>query len=521
MELIKKNIHMDHMKCHSKTQITLEEDVNISDNKPDVSSVIYEKATIQIEEVKPTEDHVHIRGRLFFSVLYQSEDAGMQLVLTEGKIPFEEQMYMEGVNGTDAVSVKSTLEDLHVGIINSRKLSVQALLQLSASVEELHDEEAPVDLYFDEEGCVLEYRKCKVELAEIAIQKNDILRLREEICLPKNYPNIFHVLWDCITLEGLEFKPMQESILVQGEIHAFILYEGEGEETPIRTYETHIPFSQNLECHGAKENMLSDITYEVGHKELEIRPDLDGEERMLSLDMVLDICVKLYEEESIDMISDVYGVTKDVECVESEAHMKQIFMRIQGKSKVSERTTAGNGGSRILQILHSSAELFVEKKEIVENGISIEGTIGLKVLTVTGDDKAPYYCIKEIFPFQYTLEVPGILPTDGYKLQSSIDQIQTAMLDSEEMDVKAVLNFRAIIFRDKEVTLISDIKVKELDAEKVGELPGMVVYVVGKDDNLWNIGKRYYISVEKIKEINDLHSDEVGVGDKLLLAKAP
>lgn len=35
---------------------------------------------------------------------------------------------MEGVQGTDAVTVKPMLEDLTVGTINSRKLSVQSLL---------------------------------------------------------------------------------------------------------------------------------------------------------------------------------------------------------------------------------------------------------------------------------------------------------------------------------------------------------------------------------------------------------
>ena len=64
MELIKKNIHMDRIKCQSAAQVTLEEDINVPDNKPDVGGIILHKAVIQIEEVKPTEDHVSVRGRL-------------------------------------------------------------------------------------------------------------------------------------------------------------------------------------------------------------------------------------------------------------------------------------------------------------------------------------------------------------------------------------------------------------------------------------------------------------------------
>ena len=67
--------------------------------------------------------------------------------------------------------------------------------------------------------------------------------------------------------------------------------------------------------------------------------------------------------------------------------------------------------------------------------------------------------------------------------------------------------------------MIRDLKVSELDMEKVGELPGMVVYVVQPGDNLWNIGKRYYVPVERIREVNELSTDEVRTGEKLLIVK--
>ena len=519
MELIKKNIHMDRIKCRSTSQVTLEEDINIPDSKPDVAALIYEKGQIQIEEVKPTEDHVSIRGRLLFSVLYQTREEGQKLVCVEGKIPFEEQLYMEGVQGTDAVTVKPELEDLTVGTINSRKLSVQALFTLKAWVEELYDEEAPVDIYFEESGAPLEYRKVKMDLAQIAIQKNDIFRIREEIPLPQNYPNIFHIIWDNVTLEEVEFKPLGENISVQGDVHIFILYEGEGEEAPVRAFETTVPFSGTVECHGCNDSMIADIGYEIGHRELEVRPDFDGEERMIGLELVLDIAMKLYSEEAVEMISDVYGVTKEVENVEKPVEFKQLLMKIGGKSKVTDRLKVKNPEERVLQLLHSSGCVQIDSQGVTDEGIVLEGTISLQVLYITGDDTSPYNCLKASVPFNYTLEVPGISPADSFRVHAAVGQLQVVMIDSEEMDVKAVLDFQAVVFRNVPQMLISDIKVSELDMSKVSELPGMVVYVVRPEDNLWNIGKRYYVPVERIKEVNELSSDEVRVGDKLLIVK--
>ena len=519
MELIKKNIHMDRIRCKSTMQVTLEEDRNIPDNKPDVAALLYDKGQIVIEEVKPTEDHVNICGSLYFSVLYQTREEGQKLVCVENKIPFEEQLYMEGVRGTDAVEVKAELEDLTTGVINSRKLSVQALFSLYAKVEELYDEEAPVDIYFDESSIPLQYRKVKTDLAQVAIRKNDICRLKEEIVLPQNYPNVFHIIWDSVLLEDVEFKLLQENISVQGNVRVFVLYEGEGEEMPIRSFETVVPFSQNVECHGCHEKMLSDICYEIGHKDLEVRPDFDGEQRCIGLELVMDVTVKLYEEETVEIVSDIYGVTKEVECIENPVTFKKLLMRIAGKSKVTDRMKVKSGEQRILLLLHSEGEVQIENREITEEGILVEGTLMVQVVYVTGDDMAPYNCTKGMLPFSYTLEVPEITSADSFSIHASVGQLQVVMIDSEELDVKCILDFQTLVFRHTPQMMISDICISELDSAKVEELPGMVVYVVQPEDNLWNIGKKYYVSVDNIMSVNELTSEEVKPGDKLLIVK--
>ena len=96
MELIKKNIHMDRIKCQSTAQVTLEEDINVPDNKPDVGGIILHKAVIQIEEVKPTEDHVSVRGRLLFSVLYQTKDEGQMLSISTAKFRLKSSFTWKG-----------------------------------------------------------------------------------------------------------------------------------------------------------------------------------------------------------------------------------------------------------------------------------------------------------------------------------------------------------------------------------------------------------------------------------------
>lgn len=516
MELLKKNIHMDRIRTEASNQIALEDDINIPENKQDVSALNLEKGKIVIEEVKPGTDEVTVRGRLFFAVLYHTTEEGSRLVNLEGKISFEEKLHLQGVTSADAVTVSGEVEDLSVNVINSRKLNVQSVVTLNAQVEELYDEEVPIGVHGEEN---IEYHKVPMDLAQIAISKNDIFRMKEEITLPSNYTNIYQILWDYVSLGDVEFKLLEEKITIQGDIHFFLLYEGEGEEHPVQTFETTIPFSGVLECHGCREGMLPDIRYALGQQDISIRPDFDGEERNIGLELALDIGIRIYEEEKTELISDIYGVTKEIQAATQIANLRKLLSRVTGKTKVTDHIRIKSGNAGILQVLHSEGRVIPTHQEVVDNGILLHGILFVKVMYIAGDDEKPYAATQAQIPYHYTLDVPDIAPADMGKVHAQVEQLQVTMLDGEEMDVKAILTFTTTIFKSIPIEVISQVNVSDLDTVSLGDLPGMVIYTVKSGDNLWNIGKKYYVSVASLKELNELTSDELNIGQKLLIVK--
>ncbi len=516
MDLIKRNIHMDRIRANVVTQITLEDDMNIPDNKPDVNSLNLDKGILMIEEIKPGTDMVNVRGKLVYSILYHTAEEGSSLVSIEGKIPFEEKINMQGVTFSDSVCVEGDVEDLTVGLINSRKLSIQSVITLHACVEELYDEEAPIGIYGEEQ---VEYRKMPVNLAQIGISKNDIYRIKEEVSLPSGYPNIFQILWNTVSLGDVEFRVMEERLTLQGDVHLFVLYEGEGEEHPIRSFETTIPFSGALDCHGCRDGMIPDIRYALGTQELTIRPDFDGEERNIGLDLTMDIKIRIYEEEETEILTDIYGVTKEVSATTHQAELRQLLSKVTGKMKVTDRIGIGSGNAAILQLLHSEGSVLQEQQQVVENGILVQGSLLVKVMYITGDDETPYSSAQAQIPYEYTLEVPGIEAQDLGRVQARLEQLQVTMLDGTEMDVKAILTFQTTVFKMCPMELIGQVEASDLDSAKLGNLPGMVIHMVKEGDNLWNIGRKYYMPVNTLRELNGLSSDELKIGQKLLIVK--
>ena len=175
MELVKKNIHTERIKAKALLQIPLEEDINVSDSRPDVGKPVFTRGKIKVDEVKSGTNKVWVKGRLVYQILYLAEGKDSGLAGMEGELPFMEEIYMDMVESTDRAICNTNLEDMRVNLINSRKLSIQAVISLMPRVEENTQEEVCVDLNGAEKeqakgGKELEYRKKPLDYLETAVQ---------------------------------------------------------------------------------------------------------------------------------------------------------------------------------------------------------------------------------------------------------------------------------------------------------------------------------------------------------------
>ncbi len=516
MDLIKKNIHSERNKCRAVTQITLEEDVNISDQNPDALKIITQHGAIVIEEIHPITDYVMVKGKLQYEVLYLADEDTKQLSHMEGSIPFEEKIHMETILPNDNVDLTTQMEDLSMELIHSRKMSIRSLLLLSLSANELFDVELPVEVS-ETEG--IEVRKDPILVHTMVSNQEDTCRLKEEIDIPQGMPNILQLLWHETSLRNVTFKIVDGKVTIQGELLLFVIYEGEGENSPIRYYETSHPFSRTLDFTESDENLTSQISYCVKKEGVEVTPDFDGEERVITVDIVLSITVKLMENKSLSMINDVYGITMEAEPVFSDKTLYSLLSKNNGKSKLSLTLHTDGEDTSVLQLCHVGGNLYRGEERITDNGIDFNGVVTLTAIYVTGNDENPYASISGSIPYSYHLDVEGIKEGCIFTGDVKIEQIQSVMSGTDEIEVKIVVAFGTITWNSQNEKILQDIRMVEPDAEKRNEMPGMVLYIAKEKDHIWNLGKTYGVPLQTIRQLNHLTKDELEKGDKILLVR--
>jgi len=516
VDLIKKNIHMNKLKCKSTLQLTLDDDFNVPDVKPDIDQIITRQGDVKINDIKAMNGKLLVKGVLKFNVLYLSEGDRRPIQNITGEIPFDEIINMDINCNDDDPIVKWEMEDLSAGLINSRKLSVRAIIRLFVAVEELYDEETAVMVEGSED---VQYINKKIEVTNVAMNKKDTYRIKDEILLPANKGNITALLYTDIGLSNVEVRMLEDKFTIKGELPVFVLYTNEDEENPIEYYETELPFSGTIDCNGCTEDMIEDITFGIASKNLEVRPDQDGEERVLDLEAILDLGIKVYETCEPEILRDIYSPQKEITPIIRNADYENLVIKNNSKYRIADHIKVPEQQPRILQICHANGEIQIDDVNAQATELQVDGVVGVNILYISEDDHNPLNSLKGMIPFSQVIELKGMQPGSNYEVKPNIDQLSVMMLDSEEIEVKATINLNTIVFDVITEPIITDLVVAPLDLEKLQAMPGIIGYIVKRNDTLWNIAKKYYTTVDNIMAMNDMQDDRIQEVDKLIIMK--
>lgn len=516
MELLKKNVRMLHETGKITDQVTVEEDCIVPDTLPDAGKIVWKKAWIKMEDIQIEEQRAQLTGQLMVQVLYLDETKERGMHRLETSIPFQEtQMLGEGAS-KEQTQIQRKVEDITVSLINSRKIGIHALLSFELCTEQSREIPVVVELHGVTDVSV---RRKKLELLELKHQKKDIFRIKEEISLPSSKPTIREIIWEHMQLRGMEIRPSEGRLEIKGELFVFLLYEADEEQGTMQWLESAVPFQGNLEDSAIQSDMISSVQVQLGHGSLELMNDYDGEMRQLSVEAALDLDIRLYGEESVDILQDAYAPTRELLPVREDQNYESLIMKKNFRIKAAGKMRLLTSQPRMLQICSNTGEGNLDDVRIKEQELTIEGAVLIHTLYVSSDDKIPYAVLEDAVPFQQKMEIPDLDENCHIRVQLHLEQLSVSMLDSETTEAKATLAVELFAVKEQQESCITEIEMKEIDLKKLQDLPGIIGYVVQPKDSLWSIAKEYYTTPEKICTLNHIEEKDVKPGLGLVIVK--
>lgn len=512
MGLMTKEIQTNQMGQQILDQFVLDEDYNVPDSKRDMQRIVVCEGKVKVDEIKPVENYLRVCGKLEFQILYVGDGIEPSLCCLEGKLPFEEMIYTEDNSGT--YEVKNIRVEIQATMIHSRKLRIKAMVELELEAEKQMIEDIPTDI---ECSTPLYKKKKPLDLLKLHTSKRDTYRIKEEITLPGTKETIGNMLWTDVSNRKMDTKLGVDELQIAGELLVFCFYESP--ERKIDWIEQTVPYQGRVECYGADESMYHQLNVNLEDVNVDVRMDEDGEVRVIGIEGTLKFSIAIYEEEQMEVLEDVYSLEKQCQLEKKEVCCEQLVMQNHSKCKVSQNLNLPELKNDILQICHSSGNVQVDRVEITEEGILVEGALHIGFLYVKANDEIPFDIWKGVVPFSCLIECKGISKDMQYHISSILEQLSVGLLGGDEVEVKAVLAFHCFFRRTVEMEMIADMKLETIDMEELNKRPGVIGYTVKEGDDLWNLAKQYHTTMEGIKEVNELSTDTLKPGERILIFK--
>ena len=513
MELTTKTIHTATVRGTALTQITLDDDFIVPDVQPDIEHLIADHGNLTITDVRKSPGKAEVNGQIDFQVLYQSPGGRLADPLTD-RLQFSERINLEGLEERDYLQVQGEIEDLTIDVINSRKISVKAILLLTLTAEGLTDHHLPVDI----SDAAAETIREPLEISRLSLRHKDTCRVKDEFDLPASLPTIGQLLWTSGNLRGTELLCGDGRLTLKGELEIFCLYRGEAEHIPIQWVEKTLPIHQTIELPAASQEMIPFGDLRLGSCMIRAEADYDGELRVISTEAVIDLDMRLYESERFSIVTDLYSPERELTPEYHLAELENILTRNSANIKVNGKLNVQTD-DRILQIIHAEGRVNIDEQHLTEEGIALEGTLSVRVLLLTADDAVPIRSVTGLLPFSYTIDASGIDSDCLYRIDPSLEFLNAMMLGGNELEIKAAVRADTLVRRQFTCPLIVRVNEAPFDEEKIHQMPGLVGVVVQPGDTLWKLAKRFHASVDSIRMMNQLSSDELRVGQRLLIMK--
>lgn len=515
LSLIKETIKIEQTLENVSTQMLIEGDIIVPDINPDILEILENNTNIIIDKVNVSENRVNYIGKLEVQVLYLAKGESSQIHSMNSIIPIDDYVNIEGVNEQVLAEVMPTIQNMDYSILNDRKISTRSVVNIDVYCQKQDELSLVVNANELEEKQV---KKTVINVNKTIEKTSDRFIVKDQILINQSSSNIQSILRKDAKIANKEYKCVNGKVYVCAQLQVAIMYKSDTKDSFLEIVEKEISFNGYIETSNAREDMFANVELFIQDLTCSIKPDEDGEDRVVDVEIVVFANCKVSKEEDIDLLEDAYILGQQLILEKKEIKYPKLICRNKNQSTIREVIKVN--GEDVMQVFKVSANTIVEDISINEDKLICEGIINVSVLYIAQNDESPLCSYKTVIPFKQIIEMRGAKNNMNKRLNMDIDHIGFNMLSDKEIELRIVVTYNAEIIEVNTKNIITDIVATELPREQVENTPSMIIYVVQKDDKIWDIAKKYNTDIDQLVEVNEIENQDILFeGQKLLILK--
>ncbi|HOQ17276.1 MAG: DUF3794 domain-containing protein [Epulopiscium sp.] len=519
LELIKETVEFDQIIGKESVQIIVEGDIIVPDIKPDILKVLQIDGKIDMGQLDISADRLNYKGQVKVNILYAAEGSERSIHTMSASLSMDDFINMDGIKKDMSYQLDYFLEHLDYSLINSRKLNVRALITLNAKVV---DKKQNAVVVGTDSRAPIQVQTRDFNYYKTVGSKQDKIIIKDELTVPAGKANIQEILKNDISLSNKEVRTGDDTITVKGYLNIRTLYASSMGEKEIEYMEHSIPYNGSIDCPGAgsEEGIYCYVDIKVSNYHVQVKPDLDGEERILDIEVELQVNVRVISVENLKIIDDAYCPGKEILIRKEKIPYQRLVNKLKEVITLNEVINIDSDLPDINYIYNVEVRPKIEEIQLFEDKIALEGMAEVKMIYMSEDEEKPVCVYESMLPFKKNIVAEGASLEKKLEVKVDVDDIIYSRESQKDFQVNIILNLDVDIIDEQKVEIIVDMTEKDLDPDVLLNMPSLIIYMVQCGDTLWKIAKKYNTTVEELVAINDIENpDKIYPGQKLLIIK--
>jgi len=494
------------------TEALLENEISISEDMPNIEKIISTEGKIKINSVSVHTNNVTVNGDLIYNIIYRSNDEEVSVASMSGKIAFTEEIPMSGATENMEANANTYIDYIDSELLSERKSLIKAVANID--VELIH--KRPIDFICSLESDGSFQAKTKnIVYTDVVSHTTEDVNVNDSIELNQNSNKITNILKSDCDAYITNIDIMNDRMLVEGICKVGFLYTEDNNLTTTGYVSEEFPFTHYIELKNSNIDMLRDINVSFKDLSYKIDENYDSEDKIISFNANFTIDAKLYDTVEKNIILDAYSTNSEIEIdsakinLVSTKNIKDIIVKYENNFDVMTGT--------IKDIYTVDISPKISEKRTFDNKYVIDGFLDINLLYLNGDvnkiDRA-YVSM----PYSTTIEIANEDKDFDLTSDVKISKCSAYRKGNNSVvvncDIKVDMKFK----NTDEISVIRNIN--EIAPIDFSKMPSLIFRVVQQGETVWDIAKNYNVSINYLKELNELSQDDILTpGKKIIIAR--
>lgn len=493
------------------SQARAETDIIVPDVKPDIAKIIQIDARAVIMEKNLMSDKLNLEGKVDLNIIYISDYQQIRNIVTSCR--FTHSMDHKGLTSDMLMQVDCEAQPPDFYLLNSRKINVQIPVEIDARITKQITLEVATEL----DNPNFEVLRGNIQFNSLIHQAYYPITIKSNIELQTSKPSIDEIIKMDIMPSVSEVNPVNDGIKISGSLGLNIVYLSDIAENNLQMYDSNIPFSEVIEINEPCDNVKYDVDYSIKDLAYILKENNDGETKIIILQLVLEVGLRIIQNQTIMVLNDVYCTTNEVTTESSEIELEEMCNHSEKDIAIKETLDIPEGAPKIRQICSINPRTEINSTQWKDNNLIINGVIRLQTLYISDNQEVMIYSCKNEIPFCEELSMENRSTGNAfYDIDAKVDVLGCEVTCDTKFNMKLNLELSAKIIGTNKIEYIKTVSMTEQPISKLDNYC-IRVYFTKPGDTLWSISKKYKVKMDVIRKINEL-TGEIEPNTRILLA---